>query len=111
MDEICKTCQNYVSVTCLGKTVELCGGNVDDSSKCAMRQDLYKNHPMLCTKAYLRKLLGMNDEKMMRLLCRSEFAHIKRVKKDKMLYIAVTPKDIDDLKRCKRGCYAKTDER
>lgn len=105
MDDICRKCTNYVSITFMGKFVEMCGGNVDNPSKCSLREDLYANHPMLCTKAYLRKLVGMNDEKLMRLLCRAEFAHIKRVKKDKMLYLSVTPKDIDDLKKYRRGYY------
>jgi hypothetical protein len=101
MDEICKLCANYIKLTFLNKTIECCAGNVNFPKACSLREDLYKMHTYLCCKKDLCKCTGIKEEKLLRLLCRAEFAHIKKFKKDKKIYFSVTQKDIDELKKFK----------
>lgn len=100
MDEICTKCENYINITFLGRTVECCGANMDVKN-CPMKEELYNNSVYLCPKTELCKLTGLKIDKLLRILCRAEFAHVKRFKKDKAVYFSVTPKDVDELKKFK----------
>lgn len=101
MDEICKRCDNYIKITFLGRTVECCGGNVANPKRCSLRQDIYEKHSYLLTKEEFCKAVDMKPEKLLRILCRAEFSHIRKFVKDKKAYFSVTLKDVDELKKFK----------
>ena len=103
LNKICKKyCQNYLQITFMGRTVECCGANVDNADKCCINNDLYEKHVHMFSKKELAKEVGMNEEKLMRVLCRPEFSKIARIKQhDNHIMLAVTPRDIDNLKMWK----------
>lgn len=100
LNKICeKYCVNFLRITFMGRTVECCGGNVDSASKCAINKDLYEHHVIQLSKKDLCKAVGMNEEKLMRILCRPEFSNVRRIKqKDNHIYMEVSPKDLDALR-------------
>ena len=101
MDEVCKKCDNYLKITFLGRTVECCGGNVDFYKQCTLRKNIYENHSHLLTRKEFCEVVGMKPDKLLRVICRAEFSHIKKFVKDKKAYFSVTLKDIDELKKFK----------
>lgn len=100
MDAVCKECDNYITIKFkAGKEIPVCGGNVPNFSECPIHRDLMGTVCKDMTLNMLSEKTGMSPYRVRILICRAEFAHVKRKIVDKRVWFTgLTKSDIRRLK-------------